>query len=78
MKQYCFQCAQSLGINYTEIENCSTHYEGQELLSTYGDDTDSLRPRMTFVPTILLDGSQDGQKDILKNFMLKVCKVYAV
>ena len=33
---------------------------------------------LSFVPTILLDGSQKGQKDILKNLLLQVCRVYNV
>lgn len=41
----------------------------------YGEKTSALRPRMKFVPTVTIDGSQGIQALILKNLYLEVCKV---
>lgn len=71
------KCAESLGIDWSVIDKCVDSREGQELLAMYGDDTHSLRPKISFVPTILLDGSQNGQKDILKNLRLQICRMYS-
>lgn len=73
-----FQCADKLGIDWTSIQTCASGREGQELLAMYGDDTHSLRPKISFIPTIVLNGSQDGQRAILKNFLLELCRTYKV
>ena len=41
-----FQCAESLGINWSVIEQCVDGREGQDLLAMHGDDTHSLRPKI--------------------------------
>ena len=72
------KCAEQLGIDWPTIQRCVSDREGQDFMASIGDDTNSLRPRVSFIPTIQINGSQDGQKQILKNFMLELCRRYEV
>lgn len=51
---------------------------GSELLKGYGEETHSLAPPVSFIPTIALNKSQDNQQDILKNFFKQVCTKFGV
>jgi len=62
------------GVDWPVIKRCSSGPQGAELLRAYGDETNALTPKVSFIPTITLDGSQDGQKYILKDFQQEVCK----
>ncbi len=73
-----FQCAAELSANWDEIHECSNGKEGSELLKTYGEETHSLQPSVTFIPTVVLDKNQGRQTDILKNLLKEVCSVYKV
>lgn len=53
--------------------NFSPH--GAELLKMHGELTHALRPSVTFIPTITLNGSQGRQASILKDLLHEVCKV---
>ncbi|KAJ4431697.1 hypothetical protein ANN_20299, partial [Periplaneta americana] len=54
---------------------CAGGREGDELLKHHGDLTNALQPTISFVPTILLDQSDDNQPGILKNLFKEVCGV---
>lgn len=41
----------------------------------HGELTDALRPKMSFVPTVTLDGSQGRQASILKDLLTEICKI---
>jgi len=69
-------CAGYWDIGFTPIETCANGLEGQQLLAVFGDETHSLVPRVSFIPTIEIDKSQDGQKAMLKNFLSQVCSKY--
>jgi len=45
-----------------------------DLLKVIGESTNSLRPPITFIPTITIDGSQGRQESILKDLFSEVCK----
>lgn len=45
------------------------------MLKLNGDVTHALRPGITFIPTITLDGSQGRQAAILKNLLAEICKI---
>ena len=49
------QCAQEHNINWKPIAECAASSEGDNLLKVHGDKTNDLMPRISFVPTILLD-----------------------
>lgn len=37
------------------VAECATGVEGDELLKRHGDATNALHPRVSFIPTVLLD-----------------------
>lgn len=59
------------------MTKCSESPHGAELLKVHGDETNALRPKMSFVPTVTLDGMQNYQGAILKDLFGEVCKVLA-
>ena len=72
------QCAEIAEVEWDPIEKCSNSREGAELLKANGEETSSLDPRVSFIPTIVINHSQGVQKDILKNLLKEVFKVYTV
>jgi len=70
------KCAQELGVDLAEISVCATGEEGLEIHRMAGLATDQLQPKVSFIPTIKLEGTQGSQKAILKNFLKEVCNVY--
>jgi len=71
------KCAGEGGIDFQEILSCATGSEGQELHYQAGVKTEALTPKVSFIPTIEIDDSQNSQKAILKNLLKEVCAVYA-
>uniref|UniRef100_A0A1L8E320 Putative gamma-interferon inducible lysosomal thiol reductase n=2 Tax=Nyssomyia neivai TaxID=330878 RepID=A0A1L8E320_9DIPT len=72
------RCAKENNIDVAEkIQKCYSGPHGAELLKLHGEKTNTLRPRMEFVPTVTLDGGQYKQALILKNLFKEVCKVIA-
>ncbi|XP_003707478.2 gamma-interferon-inducible lysosomal thiol reductase 1 [Megachile rotundata] len=72
------QCAESVGLNEqakTSIEQCLNSPLSKELLAANGDKTDALNPRLSFVPTITINGvtSQEIQNKALSNFQKLIC-----
>lgn len=57
------------------IQKCYSSLHGKELLKLAGEATNSLRPRVSFIPTITLDGDQRRQATILRDLMGEICKV---
>lgn len=76
-KEALLSCCHSLNVEYEEILKCFQSRHGEELLKLHGDLTNSLRPEVTFIPTITLDGSRGRQESILKDLFGEVCKVAA-
>ncbi|XP_052854747.1 gamma-interferon-inducible lysosomal thiol reductase isoform X3 [Drosophila gunungcola] len=60
--------------NVDLIQNCFDSDHGVELLKRNGEATHALRPSVTFIPTITIDGSQGRQASILKDLFSEVCK----
>lgn len=69
------RCTFEYSIDSEKIEKCSTSLHGSELLKMHGELTHALRPKMTFVPTVTLDGSQGRQASILKDLLTEICKI---
>lgn len=72
------QCAESVGLNEqskASITQCLNSSLSKELLAANGDKTDALNPRLSFVPTITINGvtSQDIQNKALSNFQKLIC-----
>jgi len=71
------KCASEGGIDFEEIQTCASGSEGQELHYQAGLKTEALNPKVSFIPTIEIDDSQNSQKAILKNLLKEVCAVYS-
>jgi len=70
------KCIISHEVNWKQIQSCSESKEGGELLAVLGDDTKSLKPRVHFIPTVQINGSQDNQKLMLKDLSKAICELY--
>ena len=71
------KCAdEQVDVDWTKIEECSNSQEGDELHAKAGEKTHALVPKVDFIPTVILEGSESGQEKILKNLLLEVCKTY--
>lgn len=72
------RCGQEQGQDFMPINKCATEQEGSLLLKKYGEQTQSLDPKVKFIPTIELNGSQKIEKQaaILKNLLKSVCNVF--
>ncbi|XP_070855227.1 gamma-interferon-inducible lysosomal thiol reductase isoform X5 [Drosophila suzukii] len=70
------KCAKEHNIDYTLIQKCSDSKQGLDLLKLNAEATHALRPPVTFIPTITIDGSQGRQASILKDLFSEVieCK----
>jgi len=49
------KCAERISVDLESIKECSNNEKGKELLANYGKMTNSLVPRVSFIPTITLD-----------------------
>lgn len=76
-KEAMISCAKEYRVDYEAISKCFDSPHGAELLKLYGESTDSLRPKVSFIPTVTLDGSQGRQASILKDLLGEVCKIVA-
>ena len=63
-------------VNWDPIHNCTTSREGTEILAAHGDDTHSLRPKMTFVPHVVMNGRYIKPSDTMNNFKHILCSAY--
>ncbi|XP_050745658.1 gamma-interferon-inducible lysosomal thiol reductase isoform X4 [Drosophila biarmipes] len=68
------KCAKQHNIDDTLIQKCFDSNQGLDLLKLNGEATHALRPPVTFIPTITIDGSQGRQASILKDLFSEVCK----
>ncbi|XP_058795515.1 GILT-like protein 1 [Phymastichus coffea] len=66
-------CADGLD-EYKTMLNCAQSKEGRRLLAEYGDVTNDLDPKVTYIPTITFDYEFDNQILILKNLTKQVCQ----
>lgn len=70
-------CAKQHGVDIESIQKCYDSPHGAELLKIHGEATHALRPAVSFIPTVTLDGAQNDQKAILKDLFGSVCQVVA-
>ncbi|XP_028897774.1 gamma-interferon-inducible lysosomal thiol reductase isoform X2 [Zeugodacus cucurbitae] len=76
-KEAMLKCARQYGITNTDfIQKCMSSGHAAELLKINGEATHALRPPVSFIPTITLDGNQHGQPAILKDLLGEVCKIF--
>ncbi|XP_068139639.1 gamma-interferon-inducible lysosomal thiol reductase isoform X2 [Drosophila tropicalis] len=74
-KEAMLRCAKECRLeDIDRIQKCVDSGQGGALLKLNGEATHALRPSITFIPTITIDGSQGRQPSILKNLLSEVCK----
>ncbi|CAG9759942.1 unnamed protein product [Ceutorhynchus assimilis] len=72
------RCGRELNLDFSPINKCAIEQEGSLLLKKHGERTNSLHPKVKFIPTIELNNNQsfETQAVILKNLLIAVCRVY--
>ncbi|CAL4072943.1 unnamed protein product [Meganyctiphanes norvegica] len=69
-------CVEKFGVAWSDVERCVKSKKGDEILRHMGELTHSLKPQVSFIPTITIDGSQDDQRLILRSFQKVLCSRY--
>ncbi|RZF42881.1 hypothetical protein LSTR_LSTR012695 [Laodelphax striatellus] len=71
-------CAKQSSLNLEKIKECASGSEGDELHAKHGDRTNSFRPSVSYVPTIVLNGVYNSatQYDAEYNLLATVCKKF--
>ena len=72
------QCAEMLDINWQVIERCANSNEGKELLAKVGSQSLGVKPHLSFIPTVALNGDFSEQSLRLKNLLSTVCNAFNV
>lgn len=70
------QCAEMLDINWPVIERCADSKEGKELLAEVGRESLGVKPHLSFIPTVALNGDFSDQPMRLKNLLSTVCNAF--
>lgn len=70
-----YRCAKEYSVEIESIQKCYDSPHGAELLKLHGEATHALRPAVSFIPTITLDGQLGRQASILKDMFGEVCKI---
>lgn len=66
-------CAEMLDLDWPAIKKCATSREGQELMAKVGYESLGVKNRLSFIPTIALNGDYENQSGLLKNLLAGVC-----
>lgn len=70
------RCSREIEVDWAAISECAKGLEGNKLHKEAGDKTNALVPRVTFIPTIELDGGQFNQRYVRQNFKQQLCQMY--
>jgi len=70
------KCAEMLDINWQVIERCANSNEGKELLAKVGSQSLGVKPHLSFIPTVALNGDFSEQSLRLKNLLSTVCNAF--
>jgi len=62
-------------VHYSAIHECFVDGRGHLYHYQFGINTSNLRPPVSFIPTIVINKSQDGQAEILRNFRGFLCRL---
>ena len=66
-------CVAAGGLSWQEQADCAAADASYTEALQFGELTSALDPALTFVPTITLDGSQDGQLGLFTDLLNTVC-----
>ena len=73
-------CAKENDIDWDKIESCASGSQGKQLLMEAGKKTKALRPKLSFVPTIVINekySDSNQNKALYGDFSKLVCSNYA-
>ncbi|XP_037088575.1 gamma-interferon-inducible lysosomal thiol reductase-like [Pollicipes pollicipes] len=70
-------CVRAAGLDWETVSRCAVSDVSLEKELEFGRRTQALQPPLTSVPTITLDGSQDGQAAMLADLLFYVCETWA-
>ena len=76
LSHFSLKCSMTHDVTWEPILNCAKSEEGSKLMAVHGDDTHSLRPKLTFVPHIVMNGKHIQPKDALTNFRHILCSAF--
>ena len=77
---YILQCAKDVGVDFKPIETCASGKIGNELEHVMADRTENLRPKMDWVPWIVVNGvhTEEIQQKASSDLHSLVCSTYKV
>ncbi|XP_064485354.1 GILT-like protein 1 [Ornithodoros turicata] len=69
------KCCKEVKADAQKVEGCASSAQGRTLLQKMGLRTLSVKPPVTYIPSVIIDGvfNKKGQKKIQKNFKAAVC-----
>jgi len=70
------RCSEEIDVDWSSISNCAKGKEGNVLHKLAGEKTHALIPKVTFIPTIELNGDQFNQRYVRQNFKRQLCRLY--
>lgn len=71
-------CAESLSLSYAPVQSCVSGSTGPQYLMEMGQKTEALKPKLTFVPWIVVNGqyNEETQNAALDDLKSVVCSKY--
>lgn len=70
------KCAYRLELDWEPIRTCAKGREGEELMAVVAQESLGVKHKLSFIPTVALDGDYSSQNNILKNFLPVLCNQY--
>ena len=67
-----------MDIDWEPISKCAQGREGEELMAVVAQESLGVKHKLSFIPTVALDGDYSNQNNILKNFLPVLCNKYKV
>ncbi|XP_045137149.1 gamma-interferon-inducible lysosomal thiol reductase-like isoform X4 [Portunus trituberculatus] len=70
------KCVEKFGEDWSKVAQCVESDKGASILKHMGDMTHSLRPKVSFIPTVEIDGSLSEQTQIQQDLHKVLCRRY--
>ena len=69
-------CVRAAGLDWGVVSRCASSDTSLEAALAFGRRTGELQPPLSFVPTMTVDGAQDGQRLMLIYLELFICETW--
>jgi interferon gamma-inducible protein 30 len=72
------KCATQVGVSWDDISACSTSKQGNTWEAEFGDLTDNLVPKHTYVPWVVVNNqhTESSENAVISNMVRYVCSIY--